>query len=333
MRCSVLLFDPQSWKVEAEEWRKWHRRWFRVCLLIAIAAVAWYVVEAVLSRSLPRGSSLPGLAAGGLAGLLFLYLCAYAGRKYPPLAVWFARRPTKYWLAQHIWLGLLTFPLVCLHTSILTKWGGPLPTILLVVYFVVFASGVWGLFLQQRLPRHLLQDLPDETIRSQIPELTSELRTEAELLVLATCGPPADNPTAGLKTLKEGISRVRAARAGRGTGMLRVLPAEPLPDTEPLRKYFHDFIDPYLREDLSYLSKLRLRARMESDFSDLRLRVNPAAHEVVDALRDLCQRRRQFDQQVWIHSWLHGWIVVHLSFSLALLILVVWHACSAIPYW
>jgi hypothetical protein len=329
----VLLFDPQSWKLEPEIWRKWHRRWFRICLVIALAAIAWYIVEGVRRGSLPRGSSLPGLAAGGLAGLLFLYLCSYAGRKYPPLAAWFAHRPTKYWLAQHIWLGLLTFPLVCLHTSLLTRWGGMLPSVLLVVYFVVFVSGVWGLFLQQRLPRHLLQDLPDETIRSQIPQLTSELRTEAELLVLATCGPPADDPKAGLAILEEGIGRVRSSRGGKGTGLLRVLPPQPLIDTEPLRRYFHDFIDPYLRDDLSYLSKLRLRARMESDFGDLRVRVNPEAHEVVDALKDLCQRRRQFDEQVWIHSWLHGWIVVHLSFSLALLILVVWHAVSAPLFW
>jgi hypothetical protein len=329
----LLLFDPQSWKLDAEEWRKWHRRWFRLCLVIAIAAVAWYIVEALRIGSLPRGSSLPGLAAGGLAGALFLYLCAYAGRKYPPLAVYFARRPTKYWLAQHIWLGLLTFPLVCMHTGLLTKWGGLLPTVLMVVYIVVFVSGVWGLFMQQRVPRHLLQDLPDETIRSQIPQLTSELRTEAELLVLATCGPPADNPTGALSVLKEGIGRVRATRFGKGTGLLCVLPSEPLPETEPLRRYFLDFIEPYLREDLSYLSKLRLRARLESDFRDLRLKVNPASHEVVDALKDICERRRQFDEQVWLHSWLHGWIIFHLSFSLALLVLVLWHAFTAIIYW
>ena len=72
---------------------------------------------------------------------------------------------------------------------------------------------------------------------------------------------------------------------------------------------------------------------MESDFNDLRVRVNPEAHGVVDALKDLCQRRRQFDSQVWVHSWLHGWIAVHLSFSLALLVLVVWHAVTSFQYW
>ncbi len=159
------------------------------------------------------------------------------------------------------------------------------------------------------------------------------MRTEAELLVLATCGPPAEDPVGALKILENGIGRIRAARGGKGAGLLRVLPAEPLADTEPLRRYFHEFINPYLRDDLSYLSKLRLRARMESDFQDLRLKVNPDAHEIVDTLKDLCQRRRQFDEQVWVHSWLHGWIVVHLSFSLALLVLVIWHACTAIPYW
>ena len=42
----------------------------------------------------------------------------------------------------------------------------------------------------------LLQDVPDETIRTQIPDLTEQLRAEAELLVLATCGPPKSGPGA-----------------------------------------------------------------------------------------------------------------------------------------
>jgi hypothetical protein len=45
----------------------------------------------------------------------------------------------------------------------------------------------------------------------------------------------------------------------------------------------------------------------------MRLKVNPAAHSVVDALEDLCERRRQLDEQARLHGWLHGWILVHLD--------------------
>jgi hypothetical protein len=329
----VLLFDPQRWQLDPEMWRRWHRPWFIVCAVVAVAACAWYAVAWSQAGALPGGSSAPGLVAGGTAGVLFLYLFSYALRKWLPFKLWFSLAPTKFWLAQHIWLGLLTLPLVWLHSGLLTRWGGVLTATLLVVYLAVFLSGVWGLYKQQRLPRTLLQEVPDETIPSQIPVLESELRHEAELLVLATCGPPPDNPDRALEVLKANMPRVRAAHAGRGAGLLRVLPPQPLPDTEPLRHYFHDVIDPYLRADASYRSRLRLRARLENDFQDLSLRINPRAEPVVAALKNLCQRRKQFDEQSHLHHWLHNWILFHLSLSAILLVLLCWHAVTAIWYW
>jgi hypothetical protein len=329
----VLLFDPQSWNLDPHSWKQWHRRWFWPCLVIALLGAGWYAVAAVQAGTLPGGSSLPGLAAGAAAGVLFFYLFAFALRKLPVLSLYFRRRPTKFWLAQHIWLGLLTFPLVFYHSGLFTRWGGPLTVVLMVVYFLVFASGVWGLWVQQRVPRHLLQEIPDETIRSQIPQLTGELRAEAELLVLATCGPPGDDPTQALAVLQQTIPRIRATRSGKGAGLLRVLPAEPVPDTEPLRHYYRDIIDPYLQTEATSRSRLRLRARLKSDFNDLRLRINPDAHPVVDALEHLCERRRQFDEQAQLHGRLHSWILTHLSMSAALLVLLVWHAVTAVLYW
>jgi hypothetical protein len=329
----VLLFDPQRWKLDPESWKRWHRPWFLLCAIVALAACAWYGLTWWQSPTLPGGSSKPGLVAGGLAGLLFLYLFSYALRKLIPFKLWFSMAPTKFWLAQHIWFGLLTLPLVWLHSGLFTRWGGLLTVVLLLVYLGVFLSGVWGLYTQHRMPRTLLQDVPDETIYSQIPVLSSELRNEAELLVLATCGPPVDNPNGALEVLKENLPRVRAARAGKGAGLLRVLPSQPLPDTEPLRHYFHSVIDPYLRSEASYRSKLRLRARLENDFEDLELRINPKAQPVVAALKDLCERRKQFDEQSRLHFWLHNWILFHLSLSAILLVLLCWHAVTAIWYW
>jgi hypothetical protein len=327
----VLLFDPQSWRLEAATWQRWHRPWALLCLVVTLAAGACYAISAVWARALPGGSSWPGLSAGVGAGLLFLYLFAFVLRHRAGFRLWFERRPTKYWLAQHIWLGLLTFPLVALHSGLLTRWGGTLSAVLLVVYLAVLGSGIWGLALQQRTPRRLLKEVPDETIRSQIPELCAQLHDEAELLVLATCGPPAEDGLAALRVLQKNRAALHAAQTGKGTGLLRVIPAEALPDTEPLRHYFHAVIGPFLRSETSPRSALR--ARMQADFRELRRKINPAAGAVLDALEDLCERRRQFDEQTRLHAWLHGWIAVHLSLSAVLLVLLVWHAVSAVWYW
>jgi hypothetical protein len=180
-----------------------------------------------------------------------------------------------------------------------------------------------------------LQEVPDETIRSQIPELAEQLRAEAELLVLATCGPLKQGPGAIELplTLKTHLGVIRAAHAGKGSGLLAVLPADPIPDTEPLRRYFNEAVEPYLRPETTVRSKLKLRARVDKDFRDLRERLPVDARPVIDALLGVCEHRRQFDEQTHLHDRLHAWIGYHLALSSLLLILLAWHVTTAIIYW
>src|SRR5207253_6832437 len=116
---------------------------------------------------------------------------------------------------------------------------------------------------------------------------------EAELLVLATCGPPTDDGPAGgsLQVLQRNYQTLQAARTGKGTGLLRLLPADPVPDSEPLRRYFLDVIGPYLDAERAAPSRLRLRARFTYDFTELRGRLRPEVRPILDALEQLCERR------------------------------------------
>jgi hypothetical protein len=321
----VLLFDPYSWK-------RWHRGWFVGCSLVAVLALGWFVFDAITNKELPKGGSWPGLATGILGGLLMLYLFSFALRKWQPFRAYFAIKPIKFWLAQHIWFGLLTFPLVLIHgwNGIFFRFG-PLTVTLLVVYAVVMLSGIYGLWRQQSVPHNLLEEIPDETIRSQIPDLLVQLRREAQLLVLATCGPTTDREGSAkaLAILKENEPILKASRAGRGAGLLRILPAEPIPGTEPIRVYFNDVIEPYLT---STTTAGRLRSRLKQDFNELRGRMDPESHPVLDALEGLCDRRQQFDHQAEMHNRLHNWIIFHLTFSALLLFFLVWHLITALQY-
>jgi hypothetical protein len=332
---AVLLFDPESW-------RRWHRTWFRICGIVALLAVAWFIIDAFRTGIWPGGSSAPGLTAGIVAGLLMIYLFTFALRKWPPCYSWYRLFPTKFWLGQHIWFGLLTLPLVLIHGwkgPLARWWGGGALTLLtvylLIFYAIVMISGIWGLWRQQRVPRNLLEDIPDETIQSQIPILLNQLRREAELLVLATCGPPPDANGAAkaLQILKDNEDIITAARRGKGTGLLHVLPAVPVADCEPLRVYFEQVIEPYLKTESSSGARLRMRARMKADFGDLRGRLRPEAQPVIDALEQVCERRTQFDQQSQMQGKLFGWIAFHLACSAVLLVLLGWHAVTAVTYW
>src|SRR5262249_12517116 len=116
-------------------------------------------------------------------------------------------------------------------------------------------------------------------------------------------------------------------------GVLTGLPLEPIAGTEPLRDYFEQVITPFLQHGTAVRSPLGVPVRAASDFRELRQKLNPAAHGTVDVLEELCDRRRLFDRQARLHFWLQNWLWVHLPLSVSLVILLVWHAVTAVIYW
>ncbi len=133
----------------------------------------------------PRASGTLGYGCGVALGLVILFEMLLAPRK------WFRGRrlgATRVWLKLHVWLGLATLPLALIHSGL--GFGGPLPAVTLALFLAVFASGVWGLAMQQWLPQKVLGELPGETIASQIPVLARASAEEAERL-LGTLGAPA----------------------------------------------------------------------------------------------------------------------------------------------
>src|SRR5436305_7145287 len=66
------------------------------------------------------------------------------------------------WLRAHIWLTLLTVPLVILHSGFLL--GGPMTTLIVVLYIIVMVSGIYGLILQHYMPAIMMERLPAEIV-------------------------------------------------------------------------------------------------------------------------------------------------------------------------
>src|SRR5262249_54551883 len=127
---------------------------------------------------------LPGFACGVAGGAIILFEFALWGRK--KVRSWRVGR-LPVWMAGHIWLGLLSVPLLILHSGF--RLGGLLSATLMILFLLVILSGVYGLLLQQFLPRRMLQDVPAETIYSQIDRVVAQLEHDAERLVDLTCGP------------------------------------------------------------------------------------------------------------------------------------------------
>jgi hypothetical protein len=157
-----------------------HRGWIAVTVAAMCAGAALYLWYSSRSPAGPRGGSLPGLAFGVTAYALMLFAGLLGVRKKFP--VWRIGR-VQTWMRGHLWLGLLSFPLVLFHAGF--HWRGQLTAILMLLLFMVVVSGVFGAALQHYLPRLMTAQIPLENIYEEIPRVRAQLREEADQLVEA----------------------------------------------------------------------------------------------------------------------------------------------------
>lgn len=323
----MLIYGRNFWKL--------HGRWLIAMLLgtaVALAATIW---AGLPSGRWPGGGSLAGLILGSLAAAIFLFELAIVAKKSKRFrtARWLLSAQT--WMKAHIWLGLFTVPLVVLHSG--GRLGGTLTTVFAIVFAVVIASGLWGLVLQNLLPRLLLEAAPAETVYSQIDDIGAQYAGEARRLVLLACGEDS-SPAAG-ELVTPAIAagqHIRGAARQVGLQVQRSPhPASDLPRTTPspaIQRALAGEIQLYLLTGASPNHSLGSRQKNTWYFEDLRLRVTPELRALVDQLDELCERRRQLNLQRTLHFWLHNWLWVHLPLSIVLLILLVAHVVFALRF-
>ena len=103
----MLLFDRDNWPK--------HVAWAAFTVVVTLAAISWYLLVGFRSGAWhwPGGSSPPGLTFGVAGGSIIIFEMLLWPRK----SLWRGLRlgRTKTWMMAHIWLGLLTFPLLLLH--------------------------------------------------------------------------------------------------------------------------------------------------------------------------------------------------------------------------
>jgi len=121
------------------------------------------------------GGTPLGLWFGSISLAIFIFAALLSLRKKIPL---WRIGTVQRWLRAHIWLTILTIPLVILHSGF--RFGGGMTTFLMVLYGVVMVSGFYGLFLQHLMPRLMKERLPAETVFEQIPHIRAQLAAAAE---------------------------------------------------------------------------------------------------------------------------------------------------------
>lgn len=313
-----------------------HLPWIVFVVAVTVGAAAWFFSAGRGAELWPGGSSLPGLTFGVAGGVLILFEFLLCWRK--KVRTWRIGR-TQIWMQAHIWLGLLTVPLLVLHSGL--RWGGTLSTVLMALFLIVIASGVWGLILQQWIPRRMLDMVPAETIHSQIDRVVQQFIEDAARLVHATCG-PADDESLTFEEIELAateraesfltVGAVRSVGKVQGRVLQTQVPHTPVAEAKPLREFFRSTVAPFLQQGTGSKSPLRFPNRAASMFADLRTKLPPEAHDALAALEGLCDQRRQLDQQARLHVWLHNWLLIHLPLSVALVLLMFVHIVVAMKY-
>jgi hypothetical protein len=304
-----------------------HRRWILVCLVLLAVVTVAYVPYARSALHGASGGTWPGLAYG-IAGLaLMLYAGVLGLRRRVP--TWRVGRATT-WMKGHLWLGLLSYPLILFHSGF--HLGGPLTIVLMVLFTIVVLSGIYGVVLQQYLPRVMLTRLPLETVYEQIDSVVRQLRDEADALVASVAGP-----------LPEEATPVPVERRGGGAfrrGAALTAPAPrpvTVPDGQPaeavgMKEIYLAEIRPFLGPDKDPAAQVATPAMAAALFRHLRTVVPPALHPTLGELEAICDERWQLSQQKRLHHWLHGWLFVHVPLSMSLLLLSLVHAVISLRY-
>src|SRR4029077_3032708 len=240
------------------------------------------------------GGTPLGLVLGTISLGIFVFAALLGVRKKVPfLPVGNVQR----WLRGHIWLTLLTVPLILLHSGF--RLGSPMTTMLMVLYAIVTVSGIYGLILQHKLPTMMKASLPAEIVFEQIPNVRTQLCAAAENLQRSL----KRQATSGLAVVAVGVAQ-----------------------EEVLAGFIEQRLIPYLRARRG--EKYRLGEAREADeiFRHLKLRVDEMYRPRVDDMRRWCDELRLTDTQLRMQHWLHGWLFVHVPLSFLLLLMTVWHA-------
>lgn len=250
---AFCILQSEITPMRINNWR--HVPWIIFVILATIAACILYVANfhpASLPSWIPVPASLIqkgtehhtvggtplGLWFGSISLGIFGFAILLSLRKKIPL--WRVGTVQR-WLRAHIWLTILTIPLVILHSGF--RLGGGMTTLLMVLYTIVMVSGFYGLFLQHIMPRLMKERLPAETVYEQIPHIRSQLAAAAQKMrdsfkpappKKADGGAPAPSasktvsaPSAAMASTKTGVE-TPAARAKSATGSA--------PTAEPVTK-------------------------------------------------------------------------------------------------
>jgi hypothetical protein len=286
-----------------------HRSWLVASLAILGVSLLLYGFYRVPSAAGSMGGTVLGLAFGS-AGFAFMIFAALLGARKRVPVYRFGRAQT--WMRGHLWLGLVSVPLILFHSGF--RYGHGLTAWLMTLLIVVVVSGLFGAALQHYMPRVMTREVTMETIYEEIGHVRAQLLEEAEELMKQAAGG----------------DKKAAAEGGEPDSAAPLVAV--MDEAAPLRNFYERELRPFLEKPGTRGSALGDAAQARSAFAQLRTLAPASLHTTIEDLEGICEEERQLTLQSHLHLWLHGWLLLHIPLSLALILLGAIHAVMALRY-
>jgi hypothetical protein len=296
-----------------------HARWIAATATVTVAAAVAYELYAASEPYGPSGGSWPGLFFGIVGTVLMAVAAFLSARK--KARTW-RLGSAQLWMKMHIWFGLLAVAFILFHSGF--RLGGPLTTVLMVLFYVVVASGIVGLALQQLLPSIMTARVTVEAPYGQIDHVAQGLAVDAYEIVASATGPVGD------AAVEQAVLAAEEERLKARPAYWKQVPrqrpaAQPEPGADVLKAFYLGELRPYLRRTMG--------ARLPApDFRPVMLEAPAEWHGKLTRLQQLAEESRQLEVQLRLHRWLHSWLFLHAPLSFALFALVALHIIFALGY-
>ena len=291
-----------------------HKNWLIGSVVILLVAAIIYIPYDRLTLGGAAGGTVIGIIYGSIGFGFMIFAGLLSVRKRFP--VWRMGRAQS-WMRGHLWLGLISYPIILLHSGF--SFGhGALTFWMMVLFTIVIISGLVGAALQHYMPRMITQMVPMETIYGDSSHVLRDLQEEAERIVGDICGPV--------------VAMSATAASASGMSISTVVQVMDKAAVVEMQDFYQNEMLPYLKEARARGSALANSNVAAATFKNLRTLLPTAVHEALNDLENICYEKRQIDLQAKLHRFLHGWLFVHIPLSYALLVMGAIHAVVALRY-
>jgi hypothetical protein len=284
-----------------------HRGWAALSALLLFIASVLYAMYATNWPGGPSGRTWPGILFGVAGTSMMVFAGALSARKK---TVRLRFGTLAWWLKGHIWLGLLSVPLIFFHSAF--RFGGWLEIVLWGILAIIVISGVVGLILQNVIPRTMKLQLPTEFIPDQFAEVCKRLILSADEKIMKLCTPA-----------------VVQAAATRPTDKTATAGGQPF---DWLASFHIQTVRPFLAPGPLTDSRLASAEQAQLLFDGVRSSLPQTCWATVDGLEESCSERRQLAHQERLFRLLHGWTKVHIPFSVALAVFTAIHVIFSLYF-